>query len=299
MSKPFDSVMKDLLDNFSIDWVSWLAPVFELPPTLQVQPCDVDLSTVQITADKVFELCPPYSGFLHIEPQSSRDADLPVRLACYNLLIESKNYEPVYTVAVLLRREAQFPDLTGILRRQYGNQQQYLEFHYGIVRVWELDGNALLSGPIGATPLTLLTDTVAENLKHYVDALEQRYIEEQIPDAVQSFLLTSGFILSGLRYTKAEIRAAFKGVSAMKESVAYEAILEEGEERGEIRGEIRGVKLGEIKSRQEDILAVLEGRFGFLTAELVDAILAITESQRLKALVLQAATIDSLDQLVL
>ncbi len=286
MSKPFDSTMKDLLDHFAIDWVSWLAPVFNLPATVQVQPCDVDLSTVQITADKVFQLCASETGYLHIEPQSSRDDSLPLRLTCYNLLINYKRSGPVHSVVVLLRREAQFPGLTGVFHN-FDN----LVFRYGIVRVWELDGEALLHGPIGSTPLALLTDSANGQLKEYVNRLAERYREANVPEDVESLLLTSGYILLGLRYTQEEIRTAFLGASGMQESVTYQAILREGEARGEARGS--------LLSRQADIITVLEARFGFITEDLKNTILVNTDTDRLKEIMIQAATIASLDELVI
>ena len=73
MSKPYDAAMKQLLDDFAIDWVDWLAPLFGLPSTVDVEPLDVDLSTVQVSADKVFRFKAPAEGLLHIEPQASWD----------------------------------------------------------------------------------------------------------------------------------------------------------------------------------------------------------------------------------
>src|SRR5260370_15948761 len=47
---------------------------------------------------------------------------------------------------------------------------------------------------------------------------------------------SAAFILLGLRYSRELARHLLRGVRSMKESVTYQAILEEGEEKGKIEG---------------------------------------------------------------
>ena len=71
MSQHYDSTLKHVLEAYAADWVGWLAPRLGLPATTSVEESlDVDLSTVQVIADKAFRLGPPASGLLHIEPQA-------------------------------------------------------------------------------------------------------------------------------------------------------------------------------------------------------------------------------------
>ena len=51
MAKPFDATLKQLLDLFAVDWIDWLAPTLGLPAHVEVEPIDVELSTVQFSAD--------------------------------------------------------------------------------------------------------------------------------------------------------------------------------------------------------------------------------------------------------
>ena len=87
MTKPFDTTLKDLLNVFAIDWADWLGPEIGLSAKIEVEPHDIDLSTVQMSADKVFRLKLPAKGILHIEPQASYDSGFPGRLLQYNALL--------------------------------------------------------------------------------------------------------------------------------------------------------------------------------------------------------------------
>ncbi len=87
MNKPFDTTLKDLLNVFAVDWADWLGPRIGLTADLEVEPLDVDLSTVQMSADKAFRLQPPAEGILHIEPQASWDGSFPGRLLRYSALL--------------------------------------------------------------------------------------------------------------------------------------------------------------------------------------------------------------------
>ena len=55
MSKPFDTILKQLLDNYAADWVQWLGPRLNLPPG-PIVAIDPQLATIQPMADKVFRL---------------------------------------------------------------------------------------------------------------------------------------------------------------------------------------------------------------------------------------------------
>ena len=39
MSAPFDTTLKELVDEFGADWVGWLAPALNLPAGVRATPC--------------------------------------------------------------------------------------------------------------------------------------------------------------------------------------------------------------------------------------------------------------------
>lgn len=270
MAGVFDATLKQLLDACAPDWIAWLAPLVGLPSAVGAEPLDVDLSTVQPVADKVFRLRSPASGLLHLEAQSSWDGDFHKRLLLYNVLLDDRYGGPVHTVALLLRREAVGSDLTGTLVRQDASGSEYLRFRYTLVRVWELAADALLRGKLGAAPLALLTDDAESRLPQLVNRFAERVTRETPTPADASLLLSCGYILLGLRYDDAVAATLFQGVQKMRESSTYQAILEEGRDKGS------------VAARQEDVLALLQERFGTVPPEVEAKVRATTDVAKLQ-----------------
>ena len=299
MARPFDATLKHLLDEFAIDWVQWLAPRLGLPTTTSVEPLDVDLSTIQLAADKVFRLNSPSAGLLHIEPQTSWDDHLDERMMLYNGLLHERYGGPVYSVALLLRREANASTLTGTLSRKYADGREYLRFDYTVVRVWELPAEPLMSGHWGALPLALLTDEAKGRLVELVGRIDERLRREQVPDATRRLVLTSSFILLGLRYNENEIRNAFTGAMGMKESSTYQAILKEGRHEGRQEGQKEGKQEGLLSARKDALLDILSERFGNCPPDVERRIRESFDANRLQTAIRQAIRIQSPSELVL
>ena len=295
MSKPYDTTLKQLLSAFAPDWVGWLGPRLGLPATAAVDPLDVDLSTVQVAADKVFRLRPPAAGLLHIEPQASWDGGFPDRLFLYSALLEDKYEGPVYTVALRLRRDANMPALTGTLSRRYPDGREYLRFEYSVVRLWELPADQLLAGGVGLLPLALLTDDAAPWLPQIVSRIAARFAADAVPQSTRDLLWTCGFILMGLRYDDSVAVPLLQGVRNMRESTTYQAILREGRDEGVMIGRDEGLLL----ARREDVLDVLRDRFTTIPPAVEARIRAAADPARLKAALLQALHINAPDELTL
>jgi hypothetical protein len=223
------------------------------------------------TTDKVFRLLPPATGLLHLEAQSSWDGGFPNRLLLYNVLLDNRYGAPVHTVALLLRREASAPGLTGAVVRHDAARREYLRFAYTVVRVWELRADALLADGLGATPLALLTDDAAPRLPAIVDRFAGRVVRESPTTADANLILSCGFLLTGLRYDRAVARTLFDGVQQMKESSTYQAILDEGRTEGL------------TVARQEDVLALLQERFGTVPPEVEARVRATNDPAVLQA----------------
>jgi len=303
MAKQYDSTLKTLLDDYAIDWIDWLAPRLGLPSTIDVEPLDVNLTTVQVEADKVFRLKHPATGLLHIEPQTGYDLTLPDRIQLYSLLLEREYGGPVYSVALLLRQRADTTTITGLIQRRYSNDQIYHEFRYHVIRVWELELEPLMTGPLGAIPLALLTNQALGRLPELVDRIDERLQSESVGEAARRRLLTSCYILAGMRYDGDDVHTAFARTMGMKESTTYQMILQEGREEG-IRTGIQtgmqtgiqtgiqtGLKTGLIAARQEALLDIIRERFGSVP-ELVEArIRATDDSAKLQAAIRQSVRV--------
>ena len=294
MAKPFDATLKQLLDLFAVDWIDWLAPELGLPAGVAVDPIDVDLSTVQVVADKVFRLRPPAVGLLHLEPQASWDGGLPDRLLVYNILLYDRYGGPVYTVAILLRPEANATALTGALSRRFGDGSEYLRFQYSVVRVWEMHADAILAGGLGALPLALLTNDARGRLDELIDRLDHRLREPDVEDITRRMILTSSYILLGLRYDEGVFREAFLRASGMKESSSYQAILQEGRREGRKEGWQEGRQEGQLQALRDALTDILGDRFGPPPAALTAAIAAASDAMELRTAIRAAGKVASL-----
>ena len=297
MSKPFDATMKHLLGLFAVDWIEWLAPKIGLPAGVAVDPLDGDLSTVQVAADKVFRLRPPAVGLLHLEPQASWDGELPDRLLLYNTLLHHRHGGPVYSVAILLRPEANAAAMTGTVSRRFGDGTEYLRFGYSTIRVWELKADELLSGGVGALPLALLTNDARGRIGELVERLDRRLREPGVGEITRRTIMTSSYILLGLRYDEGIFHGAFQRVSGMKESSSYQYILNEGRQEGLQEGRQEGRQEGQLQALREALMDILSDRFGQLPVELVAEISLSTDPLALRSAIRSANKVATVAEL--
>ncbi len=109
--------------------------------------------------------------------------------------------------------------------------------------------------------------------------------------STQNVLLTGSYILMGMRYDKDTIHPLFHGIQKMRESSTYQAILEEGIEEGLEQGLELGREEGEIASRQQDVLDLLEERFGAVPADVEARVRGCRDAARLRTVLRQCVRI--------
>ena len=210
MAKPFDATTKDLLETDPVAWMAYLG----LHPQGAVEVIDSDLSTVTAEADKVFRVVGPESYLVHVEMQSSADTTLPRRLFRYNVLLDYRHGMRVWSVAVLLRPEAEASTLTGSLDLRLPDGQPIHDFRYGVVRAWRQSAEAVLQGPLSTLPMALLADIPPEAARSVLQRIDERLVREATePEAAR--LINSTFQLAGLRFDKETIAPLFFGVRTM------------------------------------------------------------------------------------
>ena len=314
MAKPFDAVMKELLDAYAADWVVGLASQLGLPADVALEPIDGDLATVQRSADKVFRLKEPERGLVHLEVQSNRDGDLPGRLLTYHALLHERHGGPITSVAVLLRPSADSSKLDGILTRDDRDGTEYLRFHYRVLRVWELSGESLLRGPLGLLPLAVLTTDAKEKLPEYVTRMRLRFEETNTAKETRDLLFSCCYLLCGLLYNEDAVVNGFTGVTFMLESSTYQGILRDGRKEGMELGRKEGMELGRREGkelgRQEGrqeaalftkrlvLLDLLRSRFGSVPPELEARVQTQCDLDLLQTAILSTIRIASPDELV-
>src|SRR5256885_16949396 len=129
-TKPFDPTLKALVETEPESW-----PILLGRPMGPTDVIDADIATVSGAADKVLRVTadPPY--LLHLEFVAGHDAaTLPRKLHMRNGLLEDRHDLRVRSAAVLLRPEADSPQLTGLYERGFPDEEPYLRFRYQVVR---------------------------------------------------------------------------------------------------------------------------------------------------------------------
>jgi predicted transposase YdaD len=147
---------------------------------------------------------------------------------------------------------------------------------------------AWLSGGLGLIPLAPLGNVQKSELAAVVAQMKRRFDREAPSQAKE--LWSAAYILMGLRYERAMVQTLLRGVVNMKESVTYQAILEEGEAIGVVKG----------KAEEARRMLLLQGRdrFGEPPAKIVALLDAATDLGRLEALVLRVLHVKTWEELL-
>lgn len=259
--KRYDATLKELVETYPADWIAQ----FGLSVSDPIDVIDADLSTVTTVSDKILCIQAPSPWLLHIELQAGHDANLALRVLKYNILLHDRHRLPVHSVIVLLRPEADNPALTGRLTVPSPIGGEPLIFHYQVIRVWQLPVEDILAGGLGTLPLAPIAMVNFSELPGIIRQIETRF-EQETHTEVAKKLVASAYILTGLRHTASVAIQLFHGVSRMKESTTYRAILEEGR----------------TEEAQKMLLLLGKRRFGSPDPQIKRAIESITDIRRLE-----------------
>lgn len=250
-TKPFEAATKHLLESDPATWMEYVG----LRRVGPVDVIDADLSTVLAEADKVLWVNDPLPWVAHIELQASHDRALGSRLLNYNVLLHRRHRVAVKSVVVLLRPEADGPELTGVVRLERADGTPYLELHHQVVRAWQQPVETVLAGGLATLPLAPLADVTETGLPAVIRRMDERFSREATPDEAAT-LWTATYLLLGLRYPSELTGQLLRGVRAMRESTTYQAILAEGraEEAKRILVLLGGKRFGPPDARTRALL---------------------------------------------
>lgn len=296
MSKPFDATTKDLLEAHPESWMAYL----HLPCRGPVRVINADLSTVTTEADKVLHVDDPEPWLVHVELQAGHDSRLARRLLRYNVLLNYRHHLPVFTALVLLRPEADAPDLSGQVEQRLPGGRGYLTFRYHVFRAWEQPVEAVLEGGLGTLPMAPLADVALDALPAVLRRIGERFRHEAPPSEAAT-LWSATTILMGLRYSAATIfqnlqgvRDMIFGIRGIEESSVYQAILAQGKAVGLAEGKAEG----KAEEAKRILLRQGQKRFGPPPPPVDAAILALTDLEQIEQLTERLLDASSWDELL-
>lgn len=280
----FDATTKYLIESHPADWLA-LAGLRSTSGPIRV--VDADLSTIRSAPDKVIVLGRGRRRIVvHLEFQSSHDPRLDERILAYNVLARQRHGMPVRSVAFLLRPDAAPPGVRGKVRWS-DDGGSTLAFDYQLVRVWTLPVGPLLSGPLGTLPLAPVAAVARPALSGVIRHIRKR-LDREVTAPEAGELWTATEILMGLRYNEPEVRTLLRGVRHMRESVTYQAIVDEGRVEGRVQGRVEGRMEGRAEGRVEGeqrlLLQMATTRFGEPTKAAAARLRSVTDLDKLDRL---------------
>ncbi len=255
--RPFDVSTRRLIESDPAGWLSWVGFQVNGP----VETVDSEISTVLAEVDKVLRVEAASPWIAHIEVQSGRDPDLPLRLLQYHALLLYRHKTTVESTVVLLRSEADGPELAGRLDRHGSQGDPTVSFWFRVVRLWERPVDELLDGSLGILPLAPLAAVEPERLPSVIQRLDERF-EREASTMAANELWAATQLLLGLRYDAGEVGRLLGGITRMRESSTYQAILEEGRVEGRVEGREEGRLEGQMIEARRLLLDLGSEKFG-------------------------------------
>ena len=274
--KPYDATLKSMLEESPRDW-----PLLAGRSAGNVAVIDADVSTVSGAADKVLRVRGRPDWIMHVDFQAGPDRTLPRRLHGYNGLLEDRHDLLVWSVAVLLRPQANLSTINGLYERGFPDERPYLRFEYQVIRVWELPPDLLLKGGWGTLPLAPISAVTEDALPGVIERMRRR-VRREMPPPRAAKLWTSTYILMGLRYPLPWVGELLEGVIAMEESVTYQAILTKGR----------------LEGFRKLLLRLGQKHFGSPSARVKRAVEAINDADKLDELIFRVDEATSWDDLL-
>lgn len=266
-----DVSIKHAISAFPDHWAEFVGVRHGAP----IQVVDSDVSALSNIADKVLLVQQDEPLLLHLEPQGYYDERLDERMMAYNALLRRRHRVFVHTAVLALDRRAWGPANTGGLTGESPLGHCRLDFRYEVIKVWELPVERILGGGVGVLPLAPIVDVPEIEIPQVIEQIGHRF-DRELPRAEAAEFWTATFILVGLKYDQSVAARVLRGVhDTMQESSTYRWIIEQGETRGQ------------IKAKQDDLILLGTRRFDPPDSQTLTALRAITDFDRLDAMLLR------------
>ncbi len=262
IQQPYDTLIKAFFRNEMGTLVSYFLEGATLDGTLEEAEQNVEIDRSILKADlaywiKYFLL----PAILHIELQSGPDKTMARRMLAYFANLHLKYNVPVFCIVIFL-----FKCAVGEppYRVSCGDKVILPEFHYDVIRLWEVDPKPILDEH--AVPLYVLLpamkDPAIDMLRQAIREIREFYEPERAVEHLAYFAL----VLYGTTTVSDEVKDIIGKELAMStqyvdfitQNPLFERLLREREAKGFAEGEI------------EMILQLLRTHFSETTAEFVE-----------------------------
>jgi predicted transposase YdaD len=291
-----------------MELVAWLSG--EVPLSVAVEPAELVETHVR-RPDQIFcaTLPPSEAGgeprrrYSHVELQTRGDEEMDLRVAEYLVLgtryfsrIEKRRVT-LSCVVIYLCRQQYRPD-PGEFRTDDGEGTSGL-IRYRVVKLWEQDPSVVLGLPTpGLAPFAPLMKT-DDPVRTVVESKEKILGSEgpALGRERKRELCGALFALSGLVIPDRDLlfKLISEGWMNLEESVTVQWMMERGEEKGLKKGREQGLAKGLLEAHRDDVIAVLESRFGAVDEGLRSRMEDLQDAEELRKLHRTALSAPSLE----
>ena len=251
MVKPYDESMKKFVGANPQSFVDWLHPgasfVRALPTELQSRDIFVDaLCEILLNAESLL---------LHLEFQRDIKPEMPLRLLEYNVFATRTHKKRVLSCVIYLIDDGIIEESPLVWELSDGTE--LLEFHYLSICIWEVDPAEFTQpGREGILPLVLLTKGNAT--PEVVEMVIERLVAAGKQDLLPTTRLLASLVFKDNPAYSDWLNRRFAMLrDILRETDAYQEILQEGR----IEGEEKGRQEGEVLGLRLSLLNILQKRF--------------------------------------
>jgi len=272
----YDNTLKYLSDKLPHHYVDLIFKECKGDITL----LDRELPSINRKLDcliKVSDTTKHIKFILHLEFQSTYDANMPHRMLSYYARILDKYELPIYPVVIYLYLDRPGIDIPDSYVSSINNKD-ILTIKFEVLKAWEINASTIIDSNLyGLFPiLPLVKHGKTDDKDHLAECFDLvRKIDIKDNKLKADIYLSTG-ILAGLRYSKKLIKNLMK-VELLEESVIYQDILNKGRNEGRNEGRKEGIE----KGIEESIIYILSTRFNNISQNLIDLIYRTKDESQL------------------
>lgn len=296
LPEPWDDGMKLFINENAQAFTSWLFSGAKVVRRLQTE-----FKRRKIQSDALFEVSWQEKPFLlHIEFQSTNDDEMSERMLEYNFEARRLHHLPVYSVVIYLRNDGKVPQSP--LRWILPDGKEILYFYYNVVEMAELATEKLRqTGITNLLPMLLLTKDGArrEVVEEIITGLHttEKYGLLSVTELLASLVLTDETDQQWLQRRFAMLK------DILRDTPAYQRILEEGLEAGLEKGLEKGFQRGrqetikqELQHQRKALLNLLLDRFPRIVRRTKKYVDAIDDTEIMLSVIIKMATIQTAEE---
>jgi predicted transposase YdaD len=272
--KRFDKTLKRIADEEPVGLLECLADLLGLPGKITLINASLSKELIDVVREvDLVWLVQDENGrqwLLHVEFQLRLEEgriEIGARMAGYVVRLYERERLPITSLVIYLQESGQIPDPPFVIPSGMESSTT-LRCDYHVIKLWELPPETVLGRPYPLLwPLAgMMRGMTAET----VVGVAQRIAQTPFTQEQKSELIGQLVVLAGVQVTAEAISAAFRRHPMIDDLLSASSVAQAWKEEGRVEGRMEGMR--------DFARLALEGRFGTLSNEVVQALAAADEA---------------------